>query len=109
MYVAFLDTQKAIDTVRRNGLMGKLPQLGVIESLWCCWWPSYKYIPLCCRESDNQLGDKQMDTNTLTKRIFLNQLFTYIFLSEHKLYGFIPDVIDLFYKYNLSMHLYSNR
>ena len=108
MYVALLDTKKAFDTVRRNGLMGKLPQLGVIKSLWCCWWLSYKYIPLCCLESDNQLGDKQIDTNTLTKKIFLNRLFTYIFLSEHKLYGFIPDAIDLFYKYNLSMHLYSN-
>ena len=44
-----------------------------------------------------------MDTNTLTKTIFLNRLFTYIFLLKHK----HPDAIDLFYKCNLSMHIYS--
>lgn len=44
-----------------------------------------------------------MDTNTLTKKIFLNRLFTYryIFLLKHK----HPDAIDLFYKCNLTMHL----
>ena len=44
-----------------------------------------------------------MDTNNLTKKIFLNRLFTYIFLLKHK----HPDAIDLFYKCNLSMHIYS--
>ena len=44
-----------------------------------------------------------MDTNTLTKKIFLNRLFTYIFFLKHK----HPDAIDLFYKCNLSIHIYS--
>jgi hypothetical protein len=46
-----------------------------------------------------------LDTKTLTKRIFLHRLFTYLPSPELKQLGFIHDVVRLLYRYNLHGHL----
>jgi hypothetical protein len=45
-----------------------------------------------------------LDIKTLTKKIFLHRLFTYIQSPELKHLGFIHDVVRLLYKYNLHGH-----
>lgn len=46
----------------------------------------------------------ELDTKTLTKKIFLQRLFTYLQSPELKHFGFIHDVFNLLYKYNLHRH-----
>jgi hypothetical protein len=49
----------------------------------------------------------RLESDSRTKQIFLNQLFSYTDFPKRKHYGFIPDVINLLKKYNLKTHLNS--
>ena len=49
----------------------------------------------------------RLESDSLTKQIFLNRLFSYTDFPKRKHYGFIPDVINLLKKYNLETHLHS--
>ena len=49
---------------------------------------------LCCLED-----------NFLTKKLFLVRLFSYFIDTERIHYGFIPDIINILYRYNLHQYL----
>jgi hypothetical protein len=43
-----------------------------------------------------------LDYNFLTKRIFMTRLFSYFAANSRKHFGFIPDIIEILYHYELS-------
>ena len=46
-----------------------------------------------------------LDDNFLTKRIFMTRLFSYFADNSRKHFGFIPDIIEILYHYELSDYL----
>ena len=47
----------------------------------------------------NRLCD--LDTTSLTKRIFITRLFSYLLKNDIRHYGFVQDIIPILVKYNL--------
>jgi hypothetical protein len=46
-----------------------------------------------------------LDDNVLTTRIFITRLFSYFADNSRKHFGFIPDIIEFLYHYELSDYL----
>lgn len=46
-----------------------------------------------------------LDDNFLTKKIFLVRLFTYFIDNERNHHGFIPDIMNILYKYSLNSYM----
>ena len=46
-----------------------------------------------------------MNSKHILKKIFLNRLFTCVFYKDTVRYGFVPDILDIVQKYDLSEYI----